>query len=276
MVETIAFGYGLIEGPRMDNAGNLFFSDVTKGGVHRRSPDGTVTTVVPKRRGVGGIALHADGGVVISGKNICHVKDGATRVLFQRDDIPGFNDLFTDRAGRVYVGSLRSDPFKAGARTPGELWRIVGEGQVEQLYGEVGVTNGIGFSPDGRTLYHADSAGPHIIVHDMAVDGSVGNRRAIAPVSGDSIPDGLAVDEAGYLWVAIYGAGCVRRYTPDGQMDRQIDVPAKAVTSLCFGGEDRRELYIVTADNTEAPERSGTIFRTRVDVAGLSAPLARV
>ena len=275
MLETLASGYGLLEGPRVDAAGNLFFSDVTNGGVYRRAPDGTISTVVPRRRGVGGIALHADGGVVISGKDVCHVKDGTTHMLFRRDDIPGFNDLFTDSAGRVYVGSLRSDPFKPGTRVPGELWRIDGEGKVVQLYGEVGLTNGIGFSPDGRLLYHADSAAQHLIVHDVAPDGSCSNRRSIATIAVGG-PDGLAVDEAGALWIAIYDGGCVARYTPDGKLDRKIDVPAKAVTSLCFGGPDRRDLYIVTADNTEAPERKGTIFRTRVDVAGLPAPLARV
>ena len=64
-------------------------------------------------------------------------------------------------------GSLRSDPFKEGARTPGELWRIEGEGKVTEMYGNVGLTNGIGFSPDGKIIYHADSAGPHLIVHDV-------------------------------------------------------------------------------------------------------------
>ena len=83
MLETIASGYGLIEGPRVDAAGNLFFSDVTNGGVYSRSPSGEISTVVPKRRGVGGIALHADGGVIVSGKNICHAKDGTSRILFQ-------------------------------------------------------------------------------------------------------------------------------------------------------------------------------------------------
>ncbi len=275
MLETLASGYGLLEGPRVDTAGNLFFSDVTNGGVYRRAPDGTISTVVPRRRGVGGIALHADGGVVISGKDVCYVTDGTTRVLFRRDDIPGFNDLFTDSAGRVYVGSLRSDPFKPGTRVPGELWRIDGEGKVVQLYGDVGLTNGIGFSPDGCLLYHADSAAQHLIVHDVAPDGSCSNRRSIA-TSAVGGPDGLAVDEAGALWVAIYDGGCVARYTPDGKLDRKIEVPAKAVTSLCFGGQDRHDLYIVTADNTEDPERKGTIFQTRVDVAGLPVPLARV
>jgi D-xylonolactonase len=274
MLETLASGYGLLEGPRVDDPGNLFFSDVTNGGVYRRAPDGNISTVVPRRRGVGGIALHANGGVVISGKNVCHVKGDETRILFQRDDIPGFNDLFTDSAGRVLVGSLRSDPFKPGSRIPGELWRIDGEGKVVQLYGEVGLTNGIGFSPNGRIIYHADSAAQHLIVHDVAPDGSCSNRRSLTISVGG--PDGLAVDEAGAIWVAIYNGGCAARYTPDGKLDRKIDVPAKAVTSLCFGGKDRRDLYVVTADNTEDPERKGTIFRTRVDVPGVPVPLARV
>jgi gluconolactonase len=276
MLETLAYGYGLLEGPRVDAVDNLYFSDVPNGGVYRRSPTGDISTAVPKRRGVGGIALHADGGVVVSGKNICHVKDGETRILFQRDDIPGFNDLFTDHLGRVYVGSLRSDPFKGGARTPGELWRIDGAGNVVEMYGNVGLTNGIGFSPDGKRIYHADSAGPHIIVHEVAQDGTMTNRRAIAQLSDGTIPDGLCVDEAGCLWIAIYGGFCVARYTPEGKLDRKIAVPAKAVTSVCFGGQERRDLYIVTADNTEDASRKGTIFRTRVDVAGLPAPLARV
>jgi len=276
MLETLASGYGLLEGPRVDAADNLYFSDVPNGGVYCRSPKGDVTTVVPRRRGVGGIALHADGGVVVSGKNICHVKDGQTRILFQRDDIPGFNDIFTDSAGRVYAGSLRSDPFKEGARTPGELWRIEGEGQVVEMYGNVGLTNGIGFSPDGKIIYHADSAGPHLIVHEVMPDGTMKNRRAIAQMSGGTIPDGLCVDEAGCIWVAVYGGRCVARYTPEGKLDRKVEVPAKAVTSVCFGGKDRRDLYIVTADNTEVPERKGTIFCTRVKTPGLAASLARV
>ena len=276
MLETLAYGYGLLEGPRVDTNDNLYFSDVPNGGVYRRSPSGEVSTVIPRRRGVGGIALHADGGVVVSGKNICHVKDGQTRILFQRDDIPGFNDIFTDSAGRVYVGSLRSDPFKEGARTPGELWRVEGEGKATEMYGNVGLTTGIGFSLDGKMIYHADSAGPHLIVHDVAPNGTMTNRRAIAQMESGTIPDGLCVDEAGCIWVAVYGGRCVTRYTPDGKLDRKIEVPAKAVTSVCFGGKDRRDLYIVTADNTEVPDRKGTIFRTRVETPGVSVPLARV
>ncbi|HZJ62973.1 MAG TPA: SMP-30/gluconolactonase/LRE family protein [Kofleriaceae bacterium] len=272
-LEPLAWGYGLIEGPRCDGAGNLYFSDVTNGGVFRMRPDGSIDVIVPKRRGVGGIALHADGGVVISGKNICHVRAGATRVLFA-NSAPGFNDLFADAEGRVYTGSLRSDPFSAsGARTPGECYRIEAEGRATQLYGDVLLSNGIGFSPDGRTMYHSDSAARSIRVHRFDAEGRVTPAAGIAV---EGFPDGLAVDSDGGVWVALYGSGAVQRYLPSGQADTRIAVPARAVTSLCFGGLDLRDMYVVTADNTDDPARAGTIFRTRCDVAGLPAPLARI
>ena len=101
--ETLAHGFGLVEGPRFDAAGALYFSDVHGGGVYRRRPDGAIETVVQRRRGVGGIALHADGGVVISGRDICHVRNGASRILFQRPPgVGGFNDLFPE-IGRAHV-----------------------------------------------------------------------------------------------------------------------------------------------------------------------------
>jgi gluconolactonase len=273
-LEMLAFGYGLIEGPRVDADGNLYFSDVPNGGVFRRAPDGRVDVVVPRRRSVGGIALHVEGGIVISGRDVCHVKDSQTRSLFAVEGA-AWNDLFCDDAGRVYAGTIRSDPFRAGPRVAGELWRIDAPGRAVQLYGDVQLSNGIGFSPDRRLLYHSDSTRRAVLVSDFAPDGSVSNRREFAhtPVG---VPDGLAVDEAGCVWVAVAEGGCALRFAPDGKIERRLELPARMVTSLCFGGADLRDLYVVTADNTEKPERKGTIFRTRVDVPGLAAPLARV
>lgn len=273
-IETLAFGYGLIEGPCVDPEDNLYFSDVTRGGVYRRTPHGAIDMVVPRRRGVGGIVLHADGGLVISGRNICHVHDGKTRVLLERADIPGFNDITTDTRGRVYAGAMRTDPFQSqGERTPGELFRIEGEGRATELYGDVSLTNGLGFSPDGRRLYHCDTARSAILVHAITAEDRAAERSVFAEVEG---PDGLAVDGEGGVWVALYGGGGVARFTADGRLERRIEVPASAVTSLCFGGSDRRDLYVVTADNSEDPERGGTIFRTRAPVAGLPLAAARV
>ncbi|MFT7598979.1 MAG: D-xylonolactonase [Acidimicrobiales bacterium] len=273
-IETLAFGYGLIEGPRVDDDNNLYFSDVPNGGVYRRSPDGEITVAIPKRRGVGGIALHADGGFVVGGRNVCHVKDGKTRVIFE----PGvsFNDLMTDSHGRIYCGTIRSDPFAGDFedQTPGECYRIELDGSTSEVYGGVTLTNGIGFSPDETTIYHADTGKHHLICHDIEDDQLV-NRRALNE-HAKFFPDGLAVDEAGTIWVADYGNSAVRGLSPTGEVVDSIDVPAKAVTSVCFGGEDRRDLYIVTADNTDDPGRAGTVFRTRADVPGLPVAKARI
>ena len=274
-VEALASGYGLVEGPCVDGAGGLYFSDVTGGGVYRLTPDGTVETVVPRRRGVGGIALHADGGIVISGRDICHVRDGTSRILFERPDgVGGFNDLATDAAGNVYFGSLRSDPFRLEReRTPGECYRIEPGGAVRELYGGIGLSNGIGVSPDGKHLYHCDTAAGEIVAHELGPDGVAGRRVFARCGEG---PDGMAVDEEGGVWVALYGGGRVQRFTPAGRADVAVPVAAKMVASVCFGGADRRDLYVVTADNTDDPARGGTIFRTRVDVPGLALPPARV
>ncbi|MBW2282591.1 MAG: SMP-30/gluconolactonase/LRE family protein [Deltaproteobacteria bacterium] len=274
--ETLATGYGLIEGPRVDERGNLYFSDVTNGGVYRRAPEGGIETIVPKRRGVGGIALHVAGGLVISGRDICHVRDGETRVLFRGVDVPGFNDIFTDADGRVYAGSLRSNPFGDEAeRRPGELYRIDGENDAVELYSEVLLTNGIGLSPDGRTIWHSDTVRNTVLAHRLAADGRIERTDPAIRVEAGG-PDGLAVDEEGCVWVAVYGGGCVQRFTPDGKLDRTLPVPASAVTSLCFGGGDRRDLYVVSADNSEDAARAGSIFRTRTDVAGLPVTPARI
>ena len=271
---AIAWGYGLLEGPRADDAGNLYFSDVPNGGVHRRNADGTIEVVVPKRRGVGGIALHADGGIVVSGRNICHVREGTSRVLFA-PDAPGLNDLITDPSGRVICGTMRSDPFdEKGPRTAGECWRVEAEGSATMLYDNVLLTNGIGFSPNASVLYHCDTAAHAVWAHDYDATATVSNRRVLVQ-RDDLMPDGLAVDEDGTVWVAdVSGSRSVRGFSADGAEVGRIAVPARMVTSLCFGGADRRDLYVVTADNTADADRKGTIFAARVDTPGCS--VARV
>jgi gluconolactonase len=279
-IEALTWGYGLIEGPRAEPSGGVYFSDVHQGGIRRWNPDGTVDLIVPKRRGVGGIALHADGGLVLSGRNVCHVRNGETRIVYERADVGGFNDLFTDSQGRVYVGSLRDDPFTVQAnRRSGDCYRIDTTGEVETLYTDVGLSNGIGFSPDGRILYHSDSAIRSVVAHDVDENGDLvtGSRRIFTKLR--ATPDGLAVDTDGGVWVAAYGEGAAIRFNPDGTEDRRVEVPATAVTSLCFYGDDLDELIVVTADNTEDESKGGTMFRVTADVVGATgvpAPLARV
>ena len=156
--ETCCFGYGLVEAPRPTDAGGCLFSDVLRGGVHSWQPDGTVSTVVPKRRGVGGLVPHAAGGIVVSGRDVVHVRDGASRVvLAATDGIVGFNDLTTDAAGRVYVGSLRSPAFDdGGPRIPGALHRIDVDGATSVFYDDVAFANGVGFAPREDIVYQSN------------------------------------------------------------------------------------------------------------------------
>lgn len=273
-LELLSCGWGLVEGPRVDAAGNLYFSDVLGGGVRRLTPAGELEVVVPKRRGVGGIALHVDGGVIISGRDICHVRDGVSRTVLTSDAL-GFNDVFVDAAGRLITGTLRSDPFAAqGPQLDGEAWLIDLDGAATQLYGGIALTNGIALSPDGSVLYHADTL-RGVWAHDYS-DGAVGNRRLFVGADGLS-PDGIAVDESGTVWVADFsGSGAVRGFAADGTEVGRVEVPAKMITSLCFGGADRRDLYVVTGDNTDDPQRRGSIFRTRSAVPGCAVALARL
>ncbi|MFT7645895.1 MAG: D-xylonolactonase [Candidatus Poriferisodalaceae bacterium] len=270
-LKLLSSGWGLIEGPRVDADDNLYFSDVPNGGVRRRSPDGEIEVVIPKRRGVGGMALHADGGLVVSGRNIQHVVNGESRVLFD-PGAPGFNDLHTDSVGRVYCATLRDDPFStAGERKAGELYRIELDGSVTEIYDGVMLTNGIGFSPDGTKLYHSDSIPGRVWVSDVDGD-DVTNRRSF--VEERTVPDGLAVDVEGGVWVALAEGGRVQRYTPDGEPDVAVQVPDKMVTSVVFGGADMQDMYVVTGGHDV--DVGGCIFKTRASVAGVATPLARV
>jgi sugar lactone lactonase YvrE len=181
----------------------------------------------------------------------------------------------------VYVGSLRVDPFGDGTdRTPGDAYRIDAPGEAVTLYTGVGLSNGIGFSPDGRRLYHVDSTLSGILVHEIDESGEVvADSGAVFATVDKATPDGLAVDTDGGVWVALYGRGCVARFDQFGTIDRRVAVPAKAVTSLCFSGEYNDELIIVTADNSDDASRGGTIFRVSSDMVGatgLPAPLARI
>ncbi len=278
-LETLACGYGLIEGPRVDERNRLYFSDVPTGGVYRRSPDGSIETLIPRRRGVGGIALNAAGGIVCSGRSlICW--DEATRTsrdLFTEWEgraLRGLNDLTVDAQGSVYVGSLEFDALSADKPIPGNLFRVDPPNRVTRLWEGIQITNGMGFSPDGKLLYHCDSATGAVWAYDVTADRRVKDRRIFGRLP-EGWPDGMAVDAEGGVWVAVVRFGEVVRFKADGTLDRRIKMPAQMVTSLTFGGADMMDLYVVTADNAEEPVRKGTVFRMRSDIPGLPVPKAR-
>ncbi len=278
-LEMLASGYGLVEGPRTDSSGALWFTDARAGTVHRRDPDGTIDTVVRDRPMVGGLALHRDGGLIMSGPNVAHWRDGQFRVLLERDGVRSFNDLQPDAQGRIYVGAIRADiaDLRAQPEPPGEAYRIELDGSITQLYGGVGVSNGIGFAPDGRTLYHVDSTSRGLWVHDVDVSGALSGRRHIgASEFQRGIPDGMCVDSEGNLWVAHVGGRRVVKLNPAGEFLDELSVPAAWVTSCAFGGGDYGDLYIVSADNSDNEALGGCIWRCRPGVGGLPTPLAQV
>jgi xylono-1,5-lactonase len=272
--ELLASGYGLVEGPTIDSDGSLVFSDVLDGGVYRLHGDGAAEMLVPKRRGVGGIARHADGGFVIGGRELVHVGNGDDRVVATIDGALGLNDFGTDDAGRIYVGSVRYRSLDPSAvAVPGELWRVDLDGTASMLYGDVLQCNGVAISSGGTTMYHADTRGHCVVVHDLVDDATaVANRRHWS-MGPRSQPDGLALDVTGCLWVADHGAGRVVRFTPDGRIDSVLTVPARHVTTLCFDGAD---LIVVTAGNDAEPQLRGSIFRTTTQTAGARVHPARV
>lgn len=260
--DVLATGYQLAEAPTIGTDGSLLFSDVLGGGVYRLDKAGKVTTVVPKRRGVGGLALHADGGIVCSGRDIVHVHDGNTRTVLHVDGVAGWNDLCTDKAGRVYAGALRFAVFDRDATVvPGELWRIAFEVGPAPLFDGVIHANGVALAPDDQTIYLSDTRAQVLIAYDLARE----SRRTI-DMSAYGSPDGLAVDEEGAIWLALVGGG-LGRFRPDGTLDQKLDIPSELVTSCCFDG---RDLYVTTGT------ASASVLRTTVAVAGAPVAPARV
>lgn len=280
-MERLVTGFGLIEGPVWDPGRGLYFSDVSNGGVHLLDRNGNVSLALPKRRGIGGMALHASGGLVVGGRDIAHVlrPDGASRTLLALDAIPGatgFNDLTTDRAGRIYTGSLAFRVFGGDVPKPGHLHVIDLDGTMRTLSDGVLLTNGLGFSPDERRLYHCDARAGLVRVYDTNSDGSVGPWRTFATLGPGGVPDGMKVGSDGSVWVADAHGGRVVVFDQDGSQRQTIDVPLPMVTSVCFGGDDLRDLYIVTGSRNGPSENCGSIFRTRVEIPGLPLHPARV
>jgi gluconolactonase len=272
-VETIASGYQLAEAPVATDDGGVAFSDVLGGGVRAWSPaTGAVVDVVAKRRGIGGMARHADGGLVMSGRDIVHVRAGESRTVYAPPEgVAGLNDLTVDPEGRVVVGQLRFRPFAGEAPVPGEAVVVAADGSTTVALDGIEWANGCAFSPDGRTLYLCDYHRGVVVAADRRDDGSYGPSRVVV-TSPSGAADGMAVDEVGALWVALGPRGTVGRFTPDGVLDTELVVPAAFVASLCFGGADGRDLFVTTAQGADGTP--GAVLRTRVD--GPGAPVGAV
>ena len=258
--EVLAQGFGLAEAPVWDGE-SLLFSDAILGGVNRLGDDGRVHEVLPKRRGVGGMALHEDGGLLIGGRDVLHLRaDGEQAVVLDRQPgFAGYNDMGTLGDGSVVVGALRFNPMQGETPEAGAIVRLrPGDDHPDTT--ELPIVlwpNGIVCAPDGETFYLAD-------FNDGRIWRDAHELWARSP-SGDA--DGMAVDLEGGVWVALGGGAAIARFV-DGELVHTIEVPgADFVSSVCFGGPALDDLYVTA--------RTG-VLRTRVEVAGLRVPPARI
>jgi L-arabinonolactonase len=184
-----------------------------------------------------------------------------------------FNDGRVDRRGRFWSGTMVEDE-QLPAR--GCLYSIDGTGEARCHLQGVRISNGLCFSPDGTRVYFADSPTRTISVYELnEPDGTLGLRRTLAQTPEGAFPDGATVDVDGCVWSAHWGAGHVVRYTPDGRIDRTIEVPTRQPTCVCFGGPDLDILCVTTAregldDATLTNEQhAGDVFLYRVGTQGL-------
>ncbi|HKF16348.1 MAG TPA: SMP-30/gluconolactonase/LRE family protein [Candidatus Dormibacteraeota bacterium] len=267
----------LAEGPCwLAERGLLVWVDITAGLVHLFDPLTGADRALEVGQPVGAAVPTDDDRLALA------VRDGFA--LFDLDraeveliveverDLTGnrMNDGKCDPAGRFWAGTMALD-MRAGT---GALYRLDAERNVELMVPGVSISNGLGWSPDGRLMYYIDSPQRRVDVFDFdARSGSVANRRPFAQVKGGA-PDGMAVDAGGGLWVAIWGAGKVLHFLPDATLSDEIQLPASRVTRCCFGGPELKDLYITSAwqgmteDQRAREPLAGGIFRSRPGVQG--------
>ncbi|MDB5393750.1 MAG: SMP-30/Gluconolaconase/LRE protein [Rhodospirillales bacterium] len=281
--EQILEGFVFLEAPRVDDDGNLYFSEVMEGGVHRLSPDGKLDSFITDRKYIGGLALTEDGGFVCSGRagleyfNPATGKRRALEFLYDGRPIVHINDIQPDDQGGLYVGGTHDPDIQEGGlprRT--NLYRLDPSGAAIKLWDGMEISNGLGLSPDRSRLYFSETF-KGLVVFEVTSERTLRNRRLLAEFSG---ADGLQVDAEGGIWVANYALGHVTRFMPDGRVDRFIDFSDRfegcRITSLTFGGADLQDLYVVTAgDYRKPPAKDGRIYRARSDVPGQPTPKVR-
>ena len=254
-------GNELGEGPAWDaKRTGLIWSDNAKGIIHEAHADGRGGWRENRRwtldRRIGAATPRAAGGfAVVAGIDILMVDEAGGITPFARLDIDPalvrFNDAKCDPQGRLWAGTVALD-----YTTPcGALYRIDANGHVTTAFEGVILSNGLDWSPDGRTLYFIDSSKRAIDAFDFdGADGTIRNRRTMITIEpGSGLPDGMTVDREGCLWVAVTGAGEIRRYGPDGRQRGCIDVSAPFPTSCAFGGDDGADLFITSIGTALPP-----------------------
>jgi sugar lactone lactonase YvrE len=223
------------EGPRWDaEAGRLLWVDIEGGLLY--AGDRTIECGSM----VGAVAPWAGDTVLVALLDELAAVDIADGTVRRLTRIPHgrprmrTNDGACDASGRFWIGTMALDE-SPGA---GALYRYDPDGALHTVLDAIGLSNGLGWDADDRLMYYIDSHTQRVDVLDFDLaSGEVENRRPFAVIAAeDGIPDGLAVDDEGGIWVALYGAGRLLRFDPDGVPCGQVQVPVPRVTACCFAG----------------------------------------
>jgi sugar lactone lactonase YvrE len=252
--------------------GGLRWVDLTAGDVLglddscvvRRWHVGPVAAAIRPRRD-GGMALALDRAFAVTGEWGSPVESLGE---LWSDPHVRFNDGACDPDGNFLCGTV-GDDFGPGRAT---MYRLNADHTVDILFGDLGVSNGLAWTADGRTAYYADSLTQRIDRFDYDSTHGLHNRRPLVRIPADKgFPDGLTVDGDGCVWVALWNGGAVHRYDPQGRLDGVLEFPVKRVTACGFGGAGLDELYVTSMRaNAEPHEKeAGALFRVAVGVQGV-------
>jgi sugar lactone lactonase YvrE len=271
------------EGPLWSaSTDTLIWLDIPRGRIHRyRLADGPARPIEVGQP-VGCLVHRREGGFVMGlrdGFAVSDEIDAPPRVVAPLEHLARgmqLNDGACDPEGRFWAGS--SSPT-ADEPWLGRLYRLGRDLRAEVVLEHVGMSNGIGWSPDGGTMYYVDSRRQSLDAYRFDREtGALSEHRVHFAVPRErGIPDGLAVDAEGAVWLALYGSGTVVRITSDGQEDDQITIAAAQATSCAFGGPDLRTLFITSASEGFAPgdfdaqPGAGALFACEIEIAGLPA-----
>lgn len=261
----------------------LYWVDVRAPAIHRLDPATADHRVWDMPEQIGSIGLASDSRLIAAlrtGFFFFEPKTGGLAPIHDPEpDLPGnrLNDGKMDRKGRFWCGSM-ADPERAPA---GTLYRLDPDGSCTAMADGITIPNALCWSPDGATMYFADSPERVIRAYDFdPASGAISNRREFARVpENDGVPDGATIDAEGYLWSAHMRGRRVTRYDPDGRIDRVIELPCDNVTSCGFGGKNLDVLYITTARQRlsdrelAAQPLAGSLFAVEPGVTGIAEPV---
>ncbi len=258
------------EGPHWDDQDqSLYWVDIPEGRVHQMDAAGSFTSWEVGQP-ASAVVRRASGGLVVAVREGFVALDPASGQVVPlaavEPDRPEnrMNDGACDRAGRFFAGTMADDE-RPGA---GTLYRLDPDLGVTKLVTGVGISNGIGWSPDERLMYYIDSQDRQVDVFDFdPATGEIDGRRRFAAVGrGEAVPDGLTVDADGGVWVAVWGGGAVLRHDTGGRVRESVELPAARVTSCAFGGPGLDQLFVTTAAGPGA--LGGALFVCQPGVTG--------